>query len=181
MIRRPPRSTLFPYTTLFRSGRVGREGDGAERGAVRLVAHDVLGGEVLRVGGAATVAREKLRPAGAQRRGVPVGDRSDGLGVLLGHAPGERRELCQPGAHPLGRRHSVTARTSAPRSAVPPSVSSSAVPTTTKSAPAARAARAWGAVLIPPPTNSVSPGIAARQAAITSPATGRGAPLPASR
>src|SRR2546425_8198309 len=27
MIRRPPRSTLFPYTTLFRSGiRAGREG-----------------------------------------------------------------------------------------------------------------------------------------------------------
>src|SRR2546430_7349072 len=25
MIRRPPRSTLFPYTTLFRSGRVGGE------------------------------------------------------------------------------------------------------------------------------------------------------------
>src|SRR2546422_5547932 len=33
MIRRPPRSTLFPYTTLFRSpsptARVGREGRGA--------------------------------------------------------------------------------------------------------------------------------------------------------
>src|SRR5256885_16405219 len=26
MIRRPPRSTLFPYTTLFRSTRVGRAG-----------------------------------------------------------------------------------------------------------------------------------------------------------
>src|SRR5947209_16713759 len=26
MIRRPPRSTLFPYTTLFRSPRVGRDG-----------------------------------------------------------------------------------------------------------------------------------------------------------
>src|SRR2546427_1822062 len=25
MIRRPPRSTLFPYTTLFRSGAVGRQ------------------------------------------------------------------------------------------------------------------------------------------------------------
>src|SRR5256885_17233485 len=25
MIRRPPRSTLFPYTTLFRSSRCGRE------------------------------------------------------------------------------------------------------------------------------------------------------------
>src|SRR2546427_11442612 len=24
MIRRPPRSTLFPYTTLFRSGRAGK-------------------------------------------------------------------------------------------------------------------------------------------------------------
>src|SRR2546430_10298764 len=30
MIRRPPRSTLFPYTTLFRSVRVVR--DGADRG-----------------------------------------------------------------------------------------------------------------------------------------------------
>src|SRR5436853_3368247 len=28
MIRRPPRSTLFPYTTLFRSGRSGRDQDG---------------------------------------------------------------------------------------------------------------------------------------------------------
>src|SRR2546425_4247182 len=30
MIRRPPRSTLFPYTTLFRSGR-DRQGPGGER------------------------------------------------------------------------------------------------------------------------------------------------------
>src|SRR4051794_41256242 len=29
MIRRPPRSTLFPYTTLFRSGRRGRRRGGA--------------------------------------------------------------------------------------------------------------------------------------------------------
>src|SRR5438552_10615526 len=30
MIRRPPTSTLFPYTTLFRSDRaIGRDGDGA--------------------------------------------------------------------------------------------------------------------------------------------------------
>src|SRR3712207_7544397 len=27
MIRRPPRSTLFPYTTLFRSGQVGADGE----------------------------------------------------------------------------------------------------------------------------------------------------------
>src|SRR3712207_8631806 len=28
MIRRPPRSTLFPYTTLFRSGRAARNVEG---------------------------------------------------------------------------------------------------------------------------------------------------------
>src|SRR3712207_7128883 len=32
MIRRPPRSTLFPYTTLFRSGRRRRRADGADVG-----------------------------------------------------------------------------------------------------------------------------------------------------
>src|SRR2546430_5362229 len=39
MIRRPPRSTLFPYTTLFRSGRreprAGAEGGGGDAGHVR--------------------------------------------------------------------------------------------------------------------------------------------------
>src|SRR3712207_8230211 len=35
MIRRPPRSTLFPYTTLFRSHLVHHVGRGARRG-VRL-------------------------------------------------------------------------------------------------------------------------------------------------
>src|SRR3712207_6931906 len=44
MIRRPPRSTLFPYTTLFRSG-----GDVAERTGPRAgVAHDHHGGVALR-------------------------------------------------------------------------------------------------------------------------------------
>src|SRR3712207_9265266 len=32
MIRRPPRSTLFPYTTLFRSGRARRGGGALVRG-----------------------------------------------------------------------------------------------------------------------------------------------------
>src|SRR5437016_12266463 len=35
MIRRPPRSTLFPYTTLFRSRDWRRGGAGALRGAGR--------------------------------------------------------------------------------------------------------------------------------------------------
>src|SRR5438445_8639034 len=32
MIRRPPRSTLFPYTTLFRSAGMGKRGGGAGAG-----------------------------------------------------------------------------------------------------------------------------------------------------
>src|SRR5687767_15525399 len=58
MIRRPPRSTLFPYTTLFRS-RPGREG------------HQV-GGDGLRLG--EVVQREPLarggRPGARRARGV---------------------------------------------------------------------------------------------------------------
>src|SRR5438034_3596555 len=37
MLRRPPRSTLFPYTTLFRSGDGGQRVDG-RLGAVELAA-----------------------------------------------------------------------------------------------------------------------------------------------
>src|SRR5256885_8938024 len=47
MIRRPPRSTLFPYTTLFRSNterpRVYPPRDGSKRGARRRVLVDPIG------------------------------------------------------------------------------------------------------------------------------------------
>src|SRR3712207_9009144 len=39
MIRRPPRSTLFPYTTLFRSERVEREVPRREPRVLPLVGH----------------------------------------------------------------------------------------------------------------------------------------------
>src|SRR3712207_8674920 len=38
MIRRPPRSTLFPYTTLFRSGEAGRHDAHVARHLDRLAA-----------------------------------------------------------------------------------------------------------------------------------------------
>src|SRR3989454_11114414 len=79
MIRRPPRSTLFPYTTLFRSHRrpvveverlrrglerVGEEApkEGAELvGAGHRPEHDLLAGTVREVGGerGAQVGREE--------------------------------------------------------------------------------------------------------------------------
>src|SRR3712207_7779546 len=53
MIRRPPRSTLFPYTTLFRSGAGGRQGSGVlhredavgrgPQGVARLLGHGGAG------------------------------------------------------------------------------------------------------------------------------------------
>src|SRR5260370_17649419 len=37
MIRRPPRSTLFPYTTLFRSGHLRLRGSGPQTHLARLL------------------------------------------------------------------------------------------------------------------------------------------------
>src|SRR3712207_8851576 len=44
MIRRPPRSTLFPYTTLFRSVLV----DGVDEPVVLIVIHEGRGDEIFR-------------------------------------------------------------------------------------------------------------------------------------
>src|SRR5437868_12061689 len=43
MIRRPPRSTLFPYTTLFRSRRQGRDRRHRRRVRLRQIGHLVRG------------------------------------------------------------------------------------------------------------------------------------------
>src|SRR2546426_10127010 len=45
MIRRPPRSTLFPYTTLFRSRPAGGGGPRARRGGTRLERRGRGGGD----------------------------------------------------------------------------------------------------------------------------------------
>src|SRR2546430_14369175 len=51
MIRRPPRSTLFPYTTLFRSGqgssRNGRDSNSQRLGVKRHDGNLVTGGSIL--------------------------------------------------------------------------------------------------------------------------------------
>src|SRR5258707_11409325 len=46
MIRRPPRSTLFPYTTLFRSHRAGAFVDEVDRGEIPTGEADLDAGEV---------------------------------------------------------------------------------------------------------------------------------------
>src|SRR3712207_8829806 len=70
MIRRPPRSTLFPYTTLFRSlelgrsrGRAPQEGDVVQRGREQLREDRGLG--------------RARREVGHESRVVPMGHRSE--------------------------------------------------------------------------------------------------------
>src|SRR3712207_8361714 len=61
MIRRPPRSTLFPYTTLFRSFRADPEGPDGPRGPASEAGHAVGSGAAAgRSGGA-----RRLRPGDA--------------------------------------------------------------------------------------------------------------------
>src|SRR5437016_10887744 len=76
MIRRPPRSTLFPYTTLFRSGRSAEE--------------DPQGGG---------------RAVGGARQAIPDHDPPTGPGARDGAAAlRQRSALDRRGAHPEGRR-----------------------------------------------------------------------------
>src|SRR5256885_3749836 len=63
MIRRPPRSTLFPYTTLFRSGNVERGGAVGDDASPRPLAQDIGG-----AGALAPLGRERGRhTAGGER------------------------------------------------------------------------------------------------------------------
>src|SRR3712207_6858685 len=73
MIRRPPRSTLFPYTTLFRSP--DRPGAGAGQAAGRVPGQRPPAGPVrpAAVAGAAVEAEDPGRGAGEQGAGrVPA-------------------------------------------------------------------------------------------------------------
>src|SRR3712207_166711 len=92
MIRRPPRSTLFPYTTLFRSWAFGLvpgtapslRGVGRTRSFVSDLGPDGAGG------GAALDGVEHplhLQPVGEGRRRVlALGDRGDQVDDLVGEA-----------------------------------------------------------------------------------------------
>src|SRR5256886_13212294 len=75
MIRRPPRSTLFPYTTLFRAERGGVERDRGTGARPRPVAR--LGRGVCGAGARWSRAESRDAPARARR------DRRESLEVAL--------------------------------------------------------------------------------------------------
>src|SRR2546422_2257487 len=69
MIRRPRRSTLFPYTPLFRSPLRGREVLGGEQGPAVLGRAAVLADHALHLAvHQQHVARRGVTPLGSQRR-----------------------------------------------------------------------------------------------------------------
>src|SRR2546422_9587597 len=86
MIRRPPRSTLFPYTTLFRSGRphAARPRPLPRRGyneAMKTLAILVGGGPAPGINAVVAGATVRARQPGARRLG-----RYDGLQWLVERA-----------------------------------------------------------------------------------------------
>src|SRR5256886_9703100 len=72
MIRRPPRSTLFPYTTLFRSPDVGTARLLADRVEVPL-AHPTLEAHVVGAAGGADLEPRRLAPLRDAARGLDHG------------------------------------------------------------------------------------------------------------
>src|SRR2546430_14607069 len=109
MIRRPPRSTLFPYTTLFRSdGTDGRQGGGDHRSRRRHV-------RILR--------RARLvEPGGALRQRERRPRRLRGRD---GRGPGGLQPLAVP---PHGRRRGPRPPTPPPPPPPPPRGSAAGAP-----------------------------------------------------
>src|SRR3712207_7990201 len=80
MIRRPPRSTLFPYTTLFRSLEAGESGAGVLQVGVghrRVLAQDVHGLDPALGGGVGDLDHREA-PLGVER-GAPEDRKSTRL------------------------------------------------------------------------------------------------------
>src|SRR3712207_9488300 len=81
MIRRPPRSTLFPYTTLFRSGLVQRDDvHVALDGDHRRAAEGPLPREIQPVEAAPLLEQRRLRPVHVFRLAVAQGSAAEADG-----------------------------------------------------------------------------------------------------
>src|SRR5256885_17164106 len=103
MIRRPPRSTLFPYTTLFRSGSgagsanaaagADEEAAGPQAGllATHLVYFDFDSSEIKGTGTDVVAAHAKFLGGHADTRGRPEGHTHERGSRGVNNRPGRRR------------------------------------------------------------------------------------------
>src|SRR3712207_8349243 len=104
MIRRPPRSTLFPYTTLFRSNGRTRDGRRPE-GDVLTATNRTLLPDLQRTGSFVTAFHARLEAATGR---VRYGDAGHGLSLVRRAAGGVQR--LAGGGLPL-RLHAEPGRT----------------------------------------------------------------------
>src|SRR2546422_11321354 len=107
MIRRPPRSTLFPYTTLFRSAEAGAAGSLRDAAREAAGGHEELNRLVRRDRG-----QRSVRPAEDDRRGFVQIELKLEPGRLLtqrdGEDEGQRDNADVPSpARKLPHRHQV--------------------------------------------------------------------------
>src|SRR2546426_8627394 len=79
MIRRPPRSTLFPYTTLFRSPAPRRHGRGRGKDLLRVL-------EAGTQGGGALPRRQQVEPAARHRQGDRKSTRLNSSHLVISYA-----------------------------------------------------------------------------------------------
>src|SRR5256884_9112879 len=93
MIRRPPRSTLFPYTTLFRSGR---------RSELKPTRDDLLGAHVSTLGGVGTAPARALA-IGATAIQVFTKTPNQWRGAGVGRPPRARPPAGPAAPRPPGR------------------------------------------------------------------------------
>src|SRR3989449_6029414 len=147
MIRRPPRSTLFPYTTLFRSPgrrRLGAPGGGRRAEAlegcaggaqVLLVPDRMRVGERLAPIGEGKSGIEALRLAESLRR-VPVLEavqqQHTADELRLSHRGSRRGEIDRPEAGRLGRQRRASGEERPRRPHEPPDRASHAAKSTRK-------------------------------------------------
>src|SRR3989454_8725511 len=98
MIRRPPRSTLFPYTTLFRSQQPGtRARDVAEQ---RVAAQAPRAADVDAVGPrAARIIADQPHGNGAAQRRAEIAAVDQGGGAGVAGAEARRRQDLRPAVH----------------------------------------------------------------------------------
>src|SRR3989442_13359391 len=103
MIRRPPRSTLFPYTTLFRSDRVrqripqGAPSAGVLHGDAQLLADGVLQPRYAGEGRAAAGGAGESHRRQTQRLAVRAGAGTTGGGTWRAPRPPVRPRLAGSG------------------------------------------------------------------------------------
>src|ERR1035441_1987777 len=95
MLRRPPRSTLFPYTTLFRSLRVGRTFEPGGTRRIRRIGRPDRADEVCRAMSEAArrALRAAARPAPLKSSPVGTGKRAAAAvsGFLCPRPPGAQK------------------------------------------------------------------------------------------